>query len=105
MVDDALARSTAGAARWIKAHASALQWALLGAVVLGIGYGVYDNRMAKRAEKASAELMKAVVAEHGRIAGARTMSSPEDDNPDDPSPTFKSVDERRDTALAAYRTV
>jgi len=104
MVDDALARGTAGAGRWIKAHAGVLQWALLGAIVLGIGYGVYESRMAKRAEEASSALMKAVVAERGHIAGARNMSTPEDD-PDDATPTFKSVDERRDTALAAYRKV
>jgi hypothetical protein len=105
MVDDAFARGSAAAGRWIKANSGALQWALLALVALGIAYGVYDRRTTRRAEEASAELMKAVVAEHGRVIGNRTTSSPEDDASDDPTPTFKSVDERREAALAAYRKV
>src|SRR5258707_12089587 len=70
----------------------------------GIVYAVYDYRMVKRAEAASADLIQGTIAEKGRISGS-TASKPEEDVPDDPTPVFKSVDERRDTALASYRKV
>jgi tetratricopeptide (TPR) repeat protein len=104
MVDDALARALAGSTRWLKAHFGALQWVIVGAIVAGFGYAAYDYRAVKRAEAASNELIKGTVAEKGRIAGS-SSPKPEDDTPDDPTPVFKSADERRDTALASYRKV
>lgn len=104
MVDDALARGMAGTGRWLRTNFATIQWVIVGAVVVAIGYGVYDYRANKKAEAASSELIKGTVAEKGRISGA-TASKPEEDLPDDPTPVFKSVDERRDTALASYRKV
>jgi tetratricopeptide (TPR) repeat protein len=104
MVDDALARGSAGAMRWLKKNFGAVQWVILGVIALGIGYAIYDSRMDKRAEQASAELMKGALSERGRISGAATPPKPED-AVDDPTPVFKSADERRETALASYRKV
>jgi hypothetical protein len=104
MVDDALARGTASAGRWLKKNFGALQWAIVGLIVAGAGYAAYDHRSIKRSEAASGELIKGTVAEKGRISGG-SQSKPEEELPDDPTPVFKSVDERRDTALASYRKV
>ena len=104
MVDDAVARGLAGTSRWLKTNFATIQWVIVGLILLGIGYAVYDYRMVKRAEAASADLIQGTIAEKGRISGS-TASKPEEDVPDDPTPVFKSVDERRDTALASYRKV
>jgi tetratricopeptide (TPR) repeat protein len=48
--------------------------------------------------------MKGALSERGRISGAATPPKPED-GVDDPTPVFKSADERRETALASYRKV
>jgi tetratricopeptide (TPR) repeat protein len=105
MVDDALARGMAGAGRWLKKNFGLLQWFIIACIVAGIGYGVYDYRAGKRAEAASAELIKGAVSERGRIVGASSMPKPEEEGIDDPTPVFKSAEERRDTALASYRKV
>jgi hypothetical protein len=104
MVDDALARGMANTGRWLKKNFGAIQWVIVAAIVAGAGYAWYDHRSIKRSEAASGELIKATVAERGRISGA-SQSKPDEGVPDDPTPVFKSVDERRDTALASYRKV
>jgi predicted negative regulator of RcsB-dependent stress response len=104
MVDDALARGLAGTSRWLKKNFGVIQWVIVGAIVAGAGWAAWDHRSIKRAEAASGELIKGTVAEKGRISGA-SASKPEDEAPDDPTPVFKSADERRDTALASYRKV
>jgi predicted negative regulator of RcsB-dependent stress response len=104
MVDDALARGMASTGRWLKANFGALQWVFIAAIVAGAAYAAYDRHSIKRTEAASNELIKAAVAEHGRIAGA-SAPKPEEGAPDDPTPVFKSADERADTALASYRKV
>jgi tetratricopeptide (TPR) repeat protein len=104
MVDDALARGLAGTSRWLKKNFGVIQWVIVGAIVAGAGWAAWDHRSIKRAEAASGELIKGTVAEKGRIS-ANTSSKPEDETPDDPTPVFKSADERRDTALASYRKV
>jgi tetratricopeptide (TPR) repeat protein len=104
MVDDAVARGLSSAGRWLRSNFGVLQWLFVGAIALGIGYWVYDGRSAKRAEAASSDLMKGTLTERGRIVAGSTAKG-EEDNPDDPTPVFKSVDEKRETALASYRKV
>jgi hypothetical protein len=103
MVDDALARGFASTGRWLKKNFGAIQWAIVAAIVAGAGYAAWDHRSIKRSEAASGELIKGTVAEKGRIAAS--TSKPEETPSDDPTPTFKTVDEKRDTALASYRKV
>jgi tetratricopeptide (TPR) repeat protein len=105
MVDDALARGMAGAGRWLKKNFGALQWVIVAAIAAGIGYAIYDRHMDKRAEQASAELMKGTLSERGRISGAASPPKPEEDSVEDPTPVFKSSEERRETALASYHKV
>jgi tetratricopeptide (TPR) repeat protein len=104
MVDDAVARGLAGAGRWLRNNFGVLQWIIVGAIAVGIGYAVYDNRSIKRAEAASSELLKGTNSERGRVV-AGTTSKGEEENPDDPTPTFKSIEEKREAALVAYRRV
>jgi len=105
MVDDALARGMASGGRWLKENFGALQWVFIGLVVAGIAYALYDRHANKRTEAASNELIKATLAERGRISGSSAPKSPEEGAPDDPTPSFKSAEERADTALASYRKV
>jgi hypothetical protein len=104
MVDDAVARGMSGAARWLKKNFGVLQWVIIAAIAGGIGYAVYDSRSTKRAEAASAELLKGTLSERGRVVAGTTAKNDEE-NPDDPTPVFKSIDEKRETALASYRKV
>jgi len=105
MVDDAVARGLSSASRWLRNNFGVLQWIIVAAIAAGIGYAVYDNRSIKRAEAASSELIKGTISEHGRVVAGSTTSKGEEENPDDPTPTFKSVEEKRETALASYRKV
>jgi hypothetical protein len=104
MVDDALARGFSGANRWLRKNFGALQWVIVAAIAGGVGYAVYDNRSIKRAEAASADLLKGTLSERGRVVAGTTVKNDEE-NPDDPTPVFKSTDEKRETALASYRKV
>ena len=104
MVDDAIARGMSGAGRWLKANFGVLQWVILAGVVGGIGYSVYDNRSIKRAEAASADLIKGTASERGRVV-AGSSAKGEEESTDDPTPVFKSVEEKREAALVSYRKV
>jgi len=106
MVDDALARGGASLFRWLKRNFSIIQWVIVGAGALVVAYLVYDYYAAKRADRATDELVKAVQTEHGRVvASSSAAKSSEEESPDDKLPVFKSADEKRDTALASYRKV
>lgn len=104
MVDDALARGMSGAGRWLKSNFGVLQWVIIAAIAGGIGYTIFDSRSIKKAEAASSDLMKGANSERGRVV-AGSSAKGEDDSADDPTPVFKSNDEKRETALAAYRKV
>jgi predicted negative regulator of RcsB-dependent stress response len=104
MVDDALARGMSGAGRWLKANFGTLQWVVMAAIVGSIGYGIYDNRSIKRAEAASADLIKGTESERGRVV-AGSSAKGQEDSADDPTPVFKSVEEKRESALVSYRKV
>jgi tetratricopeptide (TPR) repeat protein len=105
LVDDALARGTAAAGRWLKKNFSTIQWVIIGAAAAGVGYGVYVYRGERRAEAASAGLVQAIEKERGRISDKpESASGAEGKNgEDDTTPTFKSADERRAAALSAYQ--
>jgi hypothetical protein len=104
MVDDALARGMSGAGRWLTSNFGILQWVIIAAVVGGIGYTVFDNRSIKKAEAASSDLMKGANSERGRVV-AGSSAKGEEESADDPTPVFKSNEEKRETALASYRKV
>lgn len=101
LVDDALARATDGSLKWLRSNAVKLAG---GAIVLalgGVGYLVYELRSGSEAQAASAELARAVLNQRGYISETPRG----EDETADPTPTFKSREERTQATLAAYREV
>ncbi len=106
MVDDAMARGLASTSQWLKKNFGVVQWFILAAIAAGIGYAIYDHQSTKRAETASGELVKGVVSERGRIVSEPSAAPKSEEPPgEDPTPVFKSSEERNSTALASYRKV
>jgi hypothetical protein len=89
--------------KWLREHQQVAAAAGVAAVMAGVvGFGVVYWRE-RRDEQASVLLAQAIADEHGHIATAK------DDSDDEPVrkalyPTFKTAAERRDAALAKYRT-
>ncbi len=90
--------------RWIRGHQQ-LFGALLAVVVLGVGGTLgWAYRQAKQEAEGSATLARGFADEHGHV-------SDKEDDEDDTSraaqfyPTFKSIADRRNAALAKYREV
>ncbi|WP_437728649.1 tetratricopeptide repeat protein [Sorangium sp. So ce861] len=103
MVEDALSRMTTGAGRWIKKNFHVIQWGVLAALVATGGVLFYLSRTEKRDAVSTSALMSAVAADRGRVLAEDTRS--EEEKEFDVTRTFKSADERSDTALAAYNKV
>ncbi|XXX81911.1 tetratricopeptide repeat protein [Sorangium sp. So ce134] len=103
MVEDALSRMTSGAGRWIKKNFHVLQWGVLAALVATGGVLFYLSRSEKKDAVSSSALMSAVAADRGRVLAEDTRTDEEKEF--DTTRTFKTTDERSDTALAAYNKV
>jgi hypothetical protein len=101
---DPLLERAADAQRWIREHGQVFG-ALVTVGVLGVaGFLGWTYWQDKRNDDASAMLAKAFADEHGHVSD----KDPDDDDDAKTSqlyPTFKSGAERRDAALAKYRTV
>ncbi|HWA75070.1 MAG TPA: hypothetical protein VG937_22175 [Polyangiaceae bacterium] len=67
VVDDALARSTHAAASWLKRNFNIVQWTILVAIVVGIGYQIYKYRHGINSAKVTDELWRAVQDERARV--------------------------------------
>lgn len=103
MVDDALSRMWASTTKWLRANLTSIQWVILGGVVVTAGYVGYTYFTQKTLGAASGLLASAAMAEDGYIL-------PEDKRPDedkelDPTPSFKTIEERNDRVLASYKEV
>ncbi|AUX42925.1 hypothetical protein SOCE26_043650 [Sorangium cellulosum] len=103
MVEDALSRMTSGAGRWIKGNFHVLQWGFLAAIVATGGVLFYLSRSEKKDAVSSSALVSAVAADRGRVLAEDTRTDEEKEI--DVTRTFKTADERSDTALAAYNKV
>ncbi|WP_437603412.1 tetratricopeptide repeat protein [Sorangium sp. So ce590] len=103
MVEDALSRMTSGAGRWLKSNFHIVQWGALAAVVATGGLLFYLSRAEKRDAVSSSALVAAVAADRGRVVAEDTRS--EEEKELDATRTFKTAEERSDTALAAYNKV
>ncbi|WP_437682809.1 tetratricopeptide repeat protein [Sorangium sp. So ce131] len=103
MVEDALSRMTSGASRWIKGNFHVLQWGFLAAVVATGGVLFYLSRSEKKDAVSSSALVSAVAADRGRVLAEDTRTDEEKEL--DATRTFKTAEERSDTALAAYNKV
>lgn len=100
LIDDAFTRSVDAAVKWLKKNASTVGWVALAGVVGGIGYLVWDSYQTKTALAASVGLGKALRNQRGYVA--ETPPPPE---LKDPTPTFKTREERTAATLEAYRKV
>ncbi|MGD0679604.1 MAG: hypothetical protein ABSC94_29805 [Polyangiaceae bacterium] len=101
---DPLLQQAARAQKWIHAHQGVFG-TLIACAALGLAAVAGSFYLQHRREaQASSLLARAIADEHGRIAATN-------DDADDESPTheiyprFRSIVERRDAALAAYRAV
>ncbi|WP_437291424.1 hypothetical protein [Sorangium sp. So ce406] len=103
MVEDALSRMTTGAGRWIKKNFHILQWGALAALVATGGVLFYLSRADKKDAVSSSALASAVAADRGRVLAEDSRTDEEKEL--DVTRTFKTSDERSDTALAAYNKV
>ncbi|KYF74137.1 hypothetical protein BE11_27880, partial [Sorangium cellulosum] len=103
MVEDALSRMTTGAGRWIKKNFHIVQWGALAALVATGGVLFYLSRADKKDAVSSSALASAVAADRGRVLAEDTRTDEEKEL--DVTRTFKTADERSDTALAAYNKV
>ena len=100
IVDDALIRGVHSSVSWMKSNAAKVAGVALLAALGGVGYLVWDMQNAKTAEAASVELGKAVLNQRGYIS-----DTPPPAELKDPTPTFKTREERNKAALEAYRKV
>lgn len=88
---------------WAKKNQTTV-WGIVGATVLvALGWFGWAYLQHQKATAASVALAQAVADENGRIGDPAKTDDP--DKPDDPGISFKTYDERRDSALAKYRDV
>jgi hypothetical protein len=97
---DPLLERTAKMSEWLRDHQRTVGAAVLGFVVVALGFGGYTWWQKKRESDASVLLAEAVADERG------TIGDPDkDEKKKDPRPVFKTAEERRDAALTKYKTV
>ncbi|MFO0590571.1 MAG: hypothetical protein U0441_23720 [Polyangiaceae bacterium] len=103
MVDDALSRMWAGTTKWLRKNLTAVQWVIAAGLVAGAGYVGYTYYTQKTLGAASDALAAGALAEDGHILAEDKRA--EEDKELDPSPVYKTADERAEAALASYRDV
>lgn len=101
MVDDALSRAAHGSLKWAQSNVAKIGAGLLVVALGGLGYLVYEWRSGSEAQAASVELGRAVLKQRGYVSETPRT----DDETRDPTPTFKTREERTEAALASYRAV
>jgi hypothetical protein len=101
MVDDAFARSTSAAGKWIRTNFGKIQWVVLAGIAASIGFGIYTSQIEKTAAAATDALVAGITVEHGKVMAEDKRSDEEKEA--DPSKIYKTADERTEAALAAYR--
>jgi hypothetical protein len=102
VVDDVFVRVTDKVTRWVRKNFNTLQWVLVIGVVGGIGYNVYRWSVNRTAAKNSDALFVAIKAEQGRVGDPEEQGKPDSRGVVDPSPIFKTNEERLAAALKGY---
>ena len=100
---DPLLDRTVDFSKWAKKNQSMVTGVVAAAVLAvagSFGYVAYEH---KRESSASTQLAKAVADEQGRIGDPDKEEDA--DRPHDPTPIFKTNDDRREAALQGYRGV
>jgi hypothetical protein len=98
---DPLIEQTVRVREWARKNKNIVQGLIVAAVLGMIGLVVYSYMDHKRTGDASVALAQAVADERGEIGDP----DKDDEGPHDKIPIFRTVDERRDAALAKYREV
>jgi hypothetical protein len=101
MVDDAFARSTSAAGKWIRTNFGKIQWVILAGLAAAGGYALYTSQIEKTAAAATDALVAGITVERGKVMAEDKRSDEEKEY--DTSKIYKTADERADAALAAYR--
>jgi hypothetical protein len=100
---DPLLEQAAKFGDWAKKNQGAVAIFIGAAVLLGAGASVYAYVEKRHEAQASVDLSKAMDDEHGRIGDPD--KDDDDSHPHDPRPIFKTIEDRRATALREYRDV
>jgi hypothetical protein len=100
---DPLLERAAKLSDWAKKNQGAVAIVVGAAVLLGAGAGVYAYIEKRHEAQASVDLAKAMDDEHGRIGDPDKED--DDSHPHDPRPIFKTIEDRRATALREYGDV
>jgi hypothetical protein len=103
MVDDALSRMWAGTTKWFRKNLTAVQWVIAAGLLVVAGYVGYTYFTEKKLGAASDLLASGAMTERALILAEDKRADEEKEA--DPTPVFKSADERNEKALAAYREV
>lgn len=101
---DPLIEKTAEFSKWIKKNQKVVAIVAAAAVVGGLVFGGYSLMQRKRGHEASAALAAAVADQRGRV-GDPDREDDDPDRPKDPTPLFRTAEERREAALTKYREV
>lgn len=101
---DPLFYRLAQARQWIRGHQSIFGGVLAAAIAVAGGVIGYASWQDRRDAQASVLLAQGLADEHGRIA-AKTDDTDDDSTAKQLYPTFTSLAEQRDAALAKYRAV
>ncbi|HMJ14754.1 MAG TPA: hypothetical protein VK524_25255, partial [Polyangiaceae bacterium] len=72
MMDDALARSTQAVGTFLKRNFGVVQWLIIGGIVAGFAWKIYDYRSERQTAKISDGLMKGVRASLGLVGVDRS---------------------------------
>lgn len=102
MLDDAFARSTDRAARWLKNNASVLQWIGIVALAIWAGWGIYDWRTGKTKAHASDALAEGLHAQNGMVRGTEDPDTVP--NEQDPTPIFDDQSAQLNAMREAFAT-
>lgn len=103
MVDDALARGWHSTTKWLRSNLQTIQWVVAAGLVGVAGFVGYTYFTEKKLGGAGGLLASGAAAEAAYVMPEDKRS--DEDKELDPSPVFKTSEERADKALAAYREV
>jgi tetratricopeptide (TPR) repeat protein len=104
-VDDAFSRAADGSFRWLREHFNIVQYLIVGAVALWIGWQIYSWRSEKTATRVGGLLADAVAADLGRIGEPDDQGKRDARGALDTRLVFKTPDDRFKAAADGYRKV
>jgi tetratricopeptide (TPR) repeat protein len=102
IVDDAFVRVTDKVSRFLKKRANTLQWVIVLGVVGWLGWEVYQWQMGRVEARSSDYLFEGVQAENGRVGDPEEKGKADNRGIIDPSPIYKTHEERLNAALKDY---